>query len=129
SSRSSFTAGTNGVAALATNLISIPRRTIATDCNAWINFVTNNTSKLIESNGLRTEVRLVVGPTIFDAWGGQVSGGPVHDSVFMLSHTALPDSTNYFYLIEGAGVWLYDPSNSEPLVFANGSLTNQCWST
>lgn len=123
--RSAFLPGTNKVAALATNLISIPRRTIAADSNAWVAFVTNNLSKVHESHGLRTEVRLIDGPTVDDAWGAQVFGFNVQNNVFLLSHTALPDSTNYYYLVEGVGEWLEDAA-SYPLVY-NYDFSAQGW--
>lgn len=126
--RSAFSGLTNNVRSVATNYITIPRRTVAADQSAWINFITNNTGLVFTGNGLRTEVRLVVGPTLDDAWGAQADGFNVQNAVFTLSHTAQPDSTNYYYVVEGAGVWLYDASNSEPLVY-NSDFSNQGWST
>jgi len=126
--RSGFNGATNNVAAVATNYISIPRRTVAADQAAWINFVTNNTGLVHIGHGLRTEVRLVDGPTFLDAWGALVDGYNLQNAVFILSHTALPDSTNYYYVVEGAGVWVTDSSTSEPLVY-NADFSDQGWST
>lgn len=126
--RSAFSGVTNSVRAIATNYITIPRRTVAADQSAWINFITNNTGLVHTGSGLRTEVRLVDGPTLDDAWGAQADGFNVQNAVFMLSHTGLPDSTNYYYLIEGAGVWLYETNASEPLVY-NAAFDAQGWST
>lgn len=126
--RSAFNGVTNNVAAIATNLITIPRRTVAADQTAWISFVTNNTGLVHNGNGLRTEVRLLDGPTPDDAWGAQADRFNVQNAVFMLSHTASPDATNYYYTVEGAGVWLFETNSSKPLVY-NAGFTAQSWST
>lgn len=93
--RSAFDGATNNIAATATNYITIPRRFVAADSTAWINFITNNTGLVHNGHGLRTEVRLVDGPmpySYYDAWGAKEPGVNVQSDAFILSHSALPDS-------------------------------------
>jgi RHS repeat-associated protein len=131
--RGAFSGITNNIRAMATNYISIPRRTIAADQAAWTTFVTNNETVVQTANGLRTEVRLVSGPEEFEnAWGAQYTNPVVRNCAFQLSHTGLADSTNYYYVVEGTGVWMWDDTDStssEPLVYSDYNLTVPGWST
>src|SRR4051812_38292160 len=75
--------------------------------------------------GLRTEARLMV--DAIGPWGTTITQTNMANIAFMLSHTALPDSTNYFYLVEGAGAVGFT-NQWFPMVYDSG-LTTQAWST
>jgi RHS repeat-associated protein len=63
--KSSFAAGqTNTIAPIATNYITIPRRTIMGDQTAWSQFLTNGLSVSMNANGLNTMVQLVEEPPL-----------------------------------------------------------------
>lgn len=99
--KSDFVAGqTNIVSPIATNLITIPRRTIAADQAAWNQFASNGWTITIETNGLRTTVQLVEERT--STWGVTPQFSNTRNGPYLLTHKAtLPDNC---YVIESIGV-------------------------
>jgi RHS repeat-associated protein len=57
--RSDFANGATNVVPCATNLINVPRPSIAAESNAWTQFLTNGLTLTVETNGLRTTLELV----------------------------------------------------------------------
>ena len=100
-----FTSGTTNVAPLNTYTISLPRRTIPADSNAWYGFMTNGGSVTVTSNGLTTTVEFLdEGNTNDEAfylyWKFPVMTNYIYTG-YKLTHVA--SSTNYFYRVDVLG--------------------------
>lgn len=90
--------------------ISLPRRTIATDSNAWVSFMTNGASTTFTTNGLTTTVEFLdsgdpankpFGLAFFPSNGINPVMTNYDLTGYKLTHTA--STTNYFYRIEVLG--------------------------
>ncbi|MEK7782024.1 MAG: SBBP repeat-containing protein [Verrucomicrobiota bacterium] len=98
---SDFTPGqTNIVAPIATNLITVPRRTVTADQGAWDRFATNGFTVTIDTNGLRTTLHLVEQRT--GAWGVTPEFANTRNGPYLLTHRAA--TAYYGYVIEALGV-------------------------
>lgn len=97
--------------------IALPRRSVAAESNAWINFATNGFLVTVETNGLRTTVGFVDGAATDKPWGLSWLSGPVVTNVvlagYRVTHTAT--STNYCYKIDGLGAVQASTTNMLPL--------------
>jgi len=115
--RTSFSGATNGIRPIATNTVTIPRRTVSSDAAAWGKFVTNNFSSIVDANGLRTTVEFTDGFTNAKPWGMSWlndGSGPSVITNFMLAgykltHVAGAAATNYYYIVEGLGAIQTEP--------------------
>ena len=99
---SSFTNGqTNLIAPIATNYITIPRRTIAADATNWLQFATNGFSLTVTTNGLRTTVQLVAESG--GAWGVVPQFTNAQSGTWLITHECTTN-LGYGYVLEGIGV-------------------------
>jgi alpha-tubulin suppressor-like RCC1 family protein len=101
-SRDQFAGATNGIVPIATNIVTIPRRTISTDAVAWSNFVQNAWTSTNSAYGLNTTVEFVYG----GAWGFSWQGGALANFQlvgYKVTHSATATATNYHFVIEGLG--------------------------
>ena len=99
---SSFTNGqTNLVGPIATNYITIPRRTIAADATNWLQFSTNGFAVTINTNGLRTIVQLVAESG--GAWGVVPQFTNAQSSTYLITEECTTN-LGYGYVLEGIGV-------------------------
>jgi hypothetical protein len=108
-SRSQFASGTNGIVPIATNIVTIPRRTISTDAAAWSNFVQNAWTSTNSGYGLNTTVEFVYG----GAWGFSWQGATLANFQlvgYKITHLATDTATNYHFLVEGLGSVATGPS-------------------
>jgi YD repeat-containing protein len=127
--RSNFVAGTNNIAPFFTTNLTVPRRTVAADSNAWVNFATNGFSKTVEVYGLKTKLEFVDGQTNGKPWGLRWQGSPLANFILAgckLTHEANTNATNYYFLIEGLGMAQAGSSGSELILL--GEDTNGVWS-
>ncbi|HZI32154.1 MAG TPA: SBBP repeat-containing protein, partial [Candidatus Binatia bacterium] len=98
---SSFVAGqTNLVAPIATNYVTIPRRTIAADSTNWLKFSTNGFALTIETNGLRTTVQLV--NESGGAWGVVPQFTNAQSGTYLITEECTTNK-NYGFVLEGIG--------------------------
>ena len=99
---SSFVAGqTNAIAPIATNYITIPRRTISGDQSAWLQFATNGFSLTTNANGLQTTVQLVTESG--GAWGVVPRFTNAQSGTWLITHEAT-SNLGHGYVVEGVGV-------------------------
>lgn len=99
---SNYVAGqTNPIAPMATNFITLPRRTITGDQSAWNQFATNGFSLTIETNGLRTTVQLADESS--GAWGVVPQFANARSGTYIVTHEATTN-LGYGYVLEGIGV-------------------------
>ena len=99
---SNFTNGqTNLVAPIATNYITIPRRTIAADATNWLQFSTNGFSATITSNGLQTTIQLVAESG--GAWGVVPQFTNAQSGTYVITEECTTNM-GYGYVLEGVGV-------------------------
>ncbi len=99
---SSFTNGqTNLVAPIATNTITIPRRTIAADATNWLQFATNGFSLTTNAYGLRTTVQLATESG--GAWGVVPQFTNAQSGTWIITHECTTNM-GYGYVLEGIGV-------------------------
>ncbi|MCX7722211.1 MAG: DUF6531 domain-containing protein, partial [Verrucomicrobiae bacterium] len=107
--RAAFSAGASNVTPINVVTISLPRRFIAADSNAWSTFVTNGNRKVVETNGLRTVIEFggeaLPNNDPFHSWGLTWQFGKPQTNVvlggYKLTHTA--STTNYCYIVEVLG--------------------------
>lgn len=129
--RAALNSGATNVQPTNTFTITLPRRYIAGDSNAWSNFITNNSRIVVETNGLRTAVEfadaLLTYPALgtqdaYNNWGvywqfafGQnvVMGG------YRITHQAA--STNYCYIVEVMGSVEVGANVMAPMAVTNGT--------
>lgn len=99
---SSFTNGqTNLVGPIATNYITIPRRTIAADSTNWLQFSTNGFAVTTNANGLQTTVQLV--NENGGAWGVVPQFTNAQSGTWLITEQCTTN-LNYGYVLEGVGV-------------------------
>ena len=106
--RASFNGNTN-IAPLNAFNITLPRRTVGADSNAWTAFMANGGTTTVETNGLRTIVQFMdtgdpsnkpFGLTVMTNANGSFLTNFIL-TPYKLTHTAT--STNYFYKVEVLG--------------------------
>lgn len=108
-SRTNFVPGASNIAAIATNDIFVPRKTIASDQAAWTQFASNGFSTRLEAYGLRTTLTLFEPATFPNSDGtawGFTNGTPfglIGREQYILTHTATEAAKDYFYRIEAIG--------------------------
>lgn len=99
-----FFNGSTNIAPTNTFYITLPRRTVAADSNAWVSFLTNGGTITVETNGLKTTVEFLdTGDPANKPFGLTQLTAP---SSFILTGYKLTHSatgTNYFYKVEVLG--------------------------
>lgn len=128
--RSAVTSSATNVTPINTFYVSIPRRTIASDTNAWGSFFTNGLTSTIETNGLTTTLQFIDGDTNSKPWTlgwmTNSSGSPAVMTNCVLSAyrvTHIARSNHYCYVVSALGKVQTDVST----VTALGTNTSGSW--